>query len=402
MKKKIAFINQRYGLEVNGGSELYTRQIAERLKDQYDVDVLTTCAVDFVTWDNYYSEGTEYINGVKVIRFKTQKKRDINKFAGMCQAILSNNRTREDEEKWLKEQGPFCPGIIDFCEKHYDEYDAFIVVTYIYYTAVKTIPAVQKKAIFIPTAHDEPFIFFDIYKDAFKAPEAFVFLTEEEKDFVQNTFNVFHKTYEVTGAGIDVPENVSEHDFVKKFHISGNYIIYVGRIDGEKGCAKLFQYFLEYKKRSRNDLKLVLMGKSSIDIPEDKDIIYLGFVSDEDKFNGIKGAKALILPSPFESLSISVLEALALSVPVIVNAQCKVLKGHCIRSNAGLYYNDYFEFEGALNYMMTHSDEYKQMCFNGVEYIKRYYRWDIIINKFIELIEEVSEKAVTNGRLLEN
>ena len=46
--EKIAIINQRYGLEVNGGSELYSREIAERLNSNYDVEVLTSCAVVFV------------------------------------------------------------------------------------------------------------------------------------------------------------------------------------------------------------------------------------------------------------------------------------------------------------------------------------------------------------------
>jgi len=46
--KKIAIINQRYGLEVNGGSELYSREIAERLKAKYEVEVLTSCAVEYV------------------------------------------------------------------------------------------------------------------------------------------------------------------------------------------------------------------------------------------------------------------------------------------------------------------------------------------------------------------
>ncbi|MEG2842568.1 MAG: hexosyltransferase, partial [Ruthenibacterium sp.] len=69
MRLKIAIINQRYGLEVNGGSELYSRQIAEKLTQNYDVDAITTCALDYTTWENYYPAGVETIHGVTVRRF---------------------------------------------------------------------------------------------------------------------------------------------------------------------------------------------------------------------------------------------------------------------------------------------------------------------------------------------
>ena len=61
---KIAFVNHRYGLEVTGGSELLCRMLAEHMKDTYQVEVLTTCAIDDTTWVNYYKPGKEQIHGV--------------------------------------------------------------------------------------------------------------------------------------------------------------------------------------------------------------------------------------------------------------------------------------------------------------------------------------------------
>ena len=391
MKKKIAIINQRYGLEVNGGSELYSRQIAEKLIAKYDVEVLTSCAVEYVKWSNYYKEGVEQINGVTVRRFKTLHEREPKVFSALDSMMLSNPHIEEEiSEQWIEHMGPYCPELVEYVDKHQDEYEAIIVVTYLYYTAVKSIVRIKNKAIFIPTAHQEPFIHFDMYKKVFGAADAYVFLTDEEKDLVHSIFHNEDVPYEVMGVGVEVPEVVDSERFKKKYNLD-NYLIYVGRIDEGKDCPRLFKYFLEYKRRVKNDLKLVLMGKAVCDIPKSPDIISLGFVSEEDKFDGIKGAKALILPSKFESLSISVLEAMTLSVPVIVNGICDVLKGHCVKSNGGLYYKNYFEFEGCINYMMEHPEEYAIMCKNARKYVEDYFQWDDIMKKFDRIIERVGK-----------
>ncbi len=391
--KKIAIINQRYGLEVNGGSELYSRQIAERLKEKYEVEVLTSCAIEYVKWANHYKEGVETINGVTVRRFKTLHERTPRKFSALDAEMQQNpNVSDERANQWIEEMGPYCPNLVDYVDEHQDEYDAIIIVTYLYYPAVKSIVRVKDKAIFIPTAHQEPFIHFKMYQDVFNAPSAYVFLTDEEKNLVHSVFHNEDIPYEVMGVGVEVPKVVDAEAFKKKYKLD-NYIIYVGRIDEGKDCPRLFQYFMEYKKRVKSDLKLVLMGKAVVEIPQHKDIISLGFVSDEDKFNGIKGAKALILPSKFESLSISVLEAMTLSIPVVVNGICDVLKGHCTKSNGGLYYKNYFEFEGCLNYLFNHEEEYKTMCANARKYVEDYFQWDDIMNKFDRIIGKVGNNG---------
>lgn len=394
--KKIAIINQRYGLEVNGGSELYSRQIAERLKAKYEVEVLTSCAVEYVKWSNYYKEGVEDINGVKVRRFKTEHERIPKIFSALDSEMLSNpDAPVELSDRWIEHMGPFCPKLVDYVDEHQDEYEAIIVVTYLYYTAVKSIVRVKDKAIFIPTAHQEPFIHFDMYKKVFGAASAYVFLTDEEKELVHSIFHNEDVPYEVCGVGVDVPSDVSAERFKQKYsnYNLDDYIIYVGRIDEGKDCPRLFKYFMEYKKRNKNNnLKLVLMGKAVCDIPKHPDIVNLGFVTDEDKFDGISGAKALILPSKFESLSISVLEAMTLSKPVIVNGICDVLKGHCVKSNGGLYYKNFFEFEGCVNYLLEHPAEYEMMCKNARKYVEDYFQWDDIMRKFDEIIAVIGEK----------
>lgn len=388
---KVAFINQRYGLEVNGGSELYTRQIAEHMALEHEVEVLTSCSIEYVKWSNYYEAGVSDINGVKVRRFPTQRERIPKIFTPLDEEMHRNyDATKEQSDQWIDQMGPYCPDLIEYVRNHQQDYDVFVVVTYLYYPAVRSMPYIGYKAIFVPTAHQEPYLHFKMYREVFHAAKAFVYLTEEEKRLVQKQFGVEQVPCDVMGVGIDVPENVNGCAFKEKYKLD-HYIVYVGRIDLGKDCPRMFQYFLEYKKRNKNNLKLVLMGKAVIDIPKSKDIISLGFVSDEDKFNGIQGASALILPSKFESLSISVLEAMALNRPVIVNGICDVLKGHCVKSNGGLYYKGYFEFEACLNYMLEHEDIWNQMGKNAKQYVDDYFQWDVIMDKFNHMLEMVKD-----------
>ena len=392
--KRIALVNQRYGLEVNGGSEYYTRLIAERLTDDFQVDVITTKALDYTTWENYYQADTEDINGVHVKRFPVEVCRadDFNKYNGAYLAQLAAGKADTSAEKiWFEKQGPYSPEAIEYIRANKDNYDAFIFVTYLYYLTVMGPPEVADKSVFIPTAHEEPFIHFKTFERLFTLPKAFVFLTDEERSLVQRLFDCRDIPFKVMGTGVEVPCTPDEKAFRQKFGINGDYIIYVGRIDEGKNCPEMFRYFMEYKsRRPESGLKLVLMGKPVCRIPKHEDIISLGFVSEEDKFSGISGAKALALPSEFESLSISVLEAMTLSVPVIVNGVCEVLKGHCVKSNGGLYYTNYFEFEGILDYIFSHDSEYEMLCENAHEYVEKNYRWDVIMKRFKELISDIS------------
>ena len=106
---KIAFVIQRYGAEVLGGSEHLCRLVAERLAGSHDVEVLTSCAQDYVTWKNEYPEGADRIRGVTVRRFANARTRDIDAFNVFSSWIYDNPHSRADEMEWLKQQGPVVP-----------------------------------------------------------------------------------------------------------------------------------------------------------------------------------------------------------------------------------------------------------------------------------------------------
>ena len=397
MKKRICFIVQRYGLEVNGGAELLCRQFAEHLVEFYEVDVLTTKAIQYTTWMNEYTENETNINGVHVKRFEVAQIRDTKKFTKINLKFLAGLLDSTEEEKWVEEQGPLVPELVKYVEEHFLDYEVFLFVTYLYYPTVFGVKVANDKAIVIPAAHDEPYINMKIYEDVFLLPKAIFYNTLEEKLFVERKFHNENILNDVGGTGIDIIENILPEKFKIKYNLH-KYIIYVGRIDRGKKCDILLNYFMEYKKRNHtDDIQLVLIGSQVMQIQEHRDIICLGYVSDEDKFNGIAGAEVLVMPSEFESLSIVVLEAFRLKVPVLVNGKCEVLKGHCIRSNAGLYYTSYLEFEACLRYFLKEKDIIHTMGENGYNYVKKNYQWSVIINKLKTLIDKVVEK---NTRLI--
>ena len=389
-KDNIAFVCQRYGLEVNGGAELYCRQVAEHLLEYYNVTVFTTCAIDYVTWSNYYAEGEEDINGVIVRRFPVVKERNQQEFASIHGLVFNNARhTDKQEAEWVDKQGPVCPGLIEEIKKEYHMFKAVIFVTYLYYPAIKGLGLDLPNSILVPTVHDEPPVYLRCFDRVFKNAKGIAWNTPEERDFAYKRFPFIKRTPSVmTGIGVNLP-TTSLPEIPKELK-EERYIVYAGRIDESKGCREMFDFFLRYRQERNEKCKLVLMGKEVLTIPKHPDIIHLGFVEEDMKFAVMQKALALVLFSHFESLSIVVLESMLVGKPVLVTEKCDVLKGHCLRSNAGLYFDNYEEFRGELNYLIQHPKEYDQMCRNGREYVKENYQWDVIVGQYKRIIEHMN------------
>ena len=387
-KKTIAFVVQRYGEDVNGGAEYHCRVLAEHLTEMYNVVVLTSCARSYTPWDNFYQAGKEQINGVTVIRFSVDRIRNDRNLAYLTAEIDHGNM--EKEQEWIEELGPYCPKLIDYVTENSENYKVVIFFGYAFYTTVAGLERGLKNAILIPTAHDEPNIYRHIYIDVIKKAKSILYNSIEERDFLIEHFHTEDKLSDLTCVGIDIPQ-LDDESVPEAFRKYENYIIYVGRISPGKNFYQLNRYFLEYKKRNPSDLKLLVIGRSDnyFKIINHADIIYTGFVSEEEKTRLIKNAKILIMPSKWESLSLVILESMAVRRPILVNGECAVLKGQCIRSNAGLYYTNYKEFEYTLNYMLTDKEAYNQMCENGLEFVRKNYNWDIVVNNVSALIEKI-------------
>jgi glycosyltransferase involved in cell wall biosynthesis len=390
---RVAFVVQRYGLEINGGAELHCRWVAEHMRRHWDVEVLTTRAHDYITWKNHYPEGTTAVNGVPVRRFSVTKARNPERFGRLQKFVFENEHKEKDELAWLDEEGPTSPPLVQFLRAREADYDAFVFFSYRYYHTYWGIKALPRKSVLVPPAERDPVIHLKIFKDLFRAPRAFIYNSEEEREMIQTVSGNADVPGLVVGVGTEVPAVTSAERFRAKHGILGPYIIYIGRIDENKGCPQLFDHFLRFKAQTGSPLKLVLIGNSVLRIPAHPDIVPLGFLPEEDKFDGLSGAQALTMPSFYESLSMVTLEAWALGRPVLANARCDVLEGQCRRSNGGLFYSTFGEFREALNLLLGSERLRTALGENGRAYYQANYTWDIIESKYLTVLEGLRKDA---------
>jgi glycosyltransferase involved in cell wall biosynthesis len=379
---KIAFVVQRYGKEVMGGSELHCRLIAERLVDQgHDATIFTTTAKDYITWKNEYPPGETILNGVAIKRFDVLRPRDIESFNRYSDWIFHSPHTPGQELNWLEQQGPYAPALIDAIEKEESAHDHFVFFTYLYYNTYWGLQALKKKkAILVPTAHDEPALKLGIMNEVFARPAAFMFNTESEKAMLGRHFSFAGKYMDTVGVGVDVPEKI-DPGALAKFKPFRPYILYAGRIEPGKGCQELLHNFANYERR-RPDLHLVLIGNLLMNLPLHPKIHYLGFISAEEKNAAMSLAAATIHPSHFESLCMAALESMAVRTPILVQAAADPLKQHCLVGKGGLCYANYSEFALALDLLLQDARFRGILGENGLSYVRKHYTWSRIIRKY--------------------
>ncbi len=381
---KLAFIVQRYGREILGGSETLARQLAERLSRRHEITVLTTTAKDYITWKNVYKPGEEKQRGVRVVRFPVDGERDIDAFNKFSEGIYQGQPTREQELEWLERQGPASPELIEYLKKEHGRFDLLIFFTYLYYPTYYGLQVAPEKSVLVPTAHDEPPLKLGIFKEMFQLPSSYLFNTEAEELLVLDRFPVHKKMRETIGMGMDLLDQPDPSIFRKRHDVSAKYFLYAGRIDGGKGLEELFRYFSFYKEEhpASGNLQLILIGKLGMKLPNDKSIRYVGFVDEAEKLSAMAGAIAVFQPSKMESLSIVTLEAFAVATPVIANAASQVLIDHCRKANAGFYYRDFEEFEEIVGLLLADRNLARDLGKNGQRYVKENYGWQQLLSKY--------------------
>jgi glycosyltransferase involved in cell wall biosynthesis len=390
--RALAFVVQRYGAGVTGGSETLARAVAERLAGEFDVTVFTTCARDYVTWRNELPEGRAVEAGVEVLRFPVHEERDLEAFNRFSETLYGRPHTVEDEMLWLRRQGPYAPDLVLALQDQHHRFRATLFFTYLYYTTCLGLKAAPERSVLVPTAHDEPPLAFDLYREIFRLPRAFAFLTVPEAELVRSRFDLAGRPCEVTGMGVDLPAAPDVEGFRNRHDLrAGPYLLYAGRIDAGKGCAEMLEFYEAYRAQDGSPLPLLLIGQLNMPEPQVEGVRYLGYLPEDEKKAAVAGASVVICPSPYESLSIVMLEAMAAGVPALVNGRSEVLRDHCVQSNGGLYYENGDEFVAVIELLQHDRSLRHALAAAGRKYVAENYRWEAVLEKYRKLIRAVSD-----------
>ncbi|MFK7803479.1 MAG: glycosyltransferase family 4 protein [Anaerolineae bacterium] len=391
-KRRIAIVVQRYGEEVSGGAELHARWLAEHLLEIASVDVFTTCAKDYLTWANEFPEGTSRVNGVRVTRYPVDRVREPQDTTISEYELFQQSYALDVQYEWMWKLGPASSKLMKRIERSAHEFDAFIFFTYEYAHTVFGLPLVADKSILVPTAHEQRHLQLPLFRTLFRTPRAIAYNTAAEQDFVERFTDNQHIPSKIVGIGINEPEAFSADRFRQKYKVPGKFITYLGRLVADKGVDKLIQDFIQLKEADPSELSLVLMGKvgkGNVEVPDRPDIIQTGFVTEQDKFDGLAAADLLVLPSKWESLSMISMEAWLVGTPNLVNSDCGVMVHQVRRSQAGLHYRTSDEFCQIVQRITSDEQLRNSLATNGRQFVLNHYSWDSIIEKFNQLFDMV-------------
>lgn len=395
--KKIGFVVPWFDDNIPGGAEMEMREVSSHLKNKgADIEILTTCVKDFnADWSiNHFSTGESIsANGIKIRRFKARK-RNTRAFDKINLKLINKQSVTLEEEDIFLQEMVNSPELYEYIRTHSEEYAVFVYIPYMFGTTYYGVKACPEKAVLIPCFHDESYAYFRRFKEVFPESAGMVFNAKPEAELAEKIYQFSRSNTKtiVMGIGMDTDIKSFPDDFRKKFRIEKPFILYAGRKDTGKNVHTLLKYFSEYKKRMNNDIKLVLIGGGNIDIPADvqNDVYDLGFVDVQDKYNACGASLLMCQPSENESFSLVIMESWLCGRPVLVNQNCAVTKNFVLESNGGLYFSNYFEFEGCVNYIISHPDTACLMGDNGKNYVNSNFSWDIITEKYLEFFREIA------------
>ena len=385
---KLACVVQRFGAEVTGGSERHCRVVAEHLASHHDVTILTSCAQDYVTWRNVYAPGVSQAGALTVRRFPVARPRHLGRLADISEIVFTTRSSVEEQERWFVENGPEVPDLIEYLRQHGTDYDRVLFWTYRYYQTFFGLPLVADRAILVPTAEEDPLIWVDIIDRLFALPAGYMFLTPEEAELVQGRASRPLAPSCVIGCGVEpMPPHTADMDLAA-LGVSDSFILYLGRIEPNKGCETLLEYFDKYLDAGGTPVQLVMAGFPNMPIPEHPLIKCLGVVDEPVREALLAKARLLLVPSPYESLSMVLLEAWNQGLPALVNGRCAVLHGQVLRANGGLSYRYASDFAASLAYLLANPDVTRRLGRQGLAYIEQEYRWPHVMRKVEAFIRD--------------
>jgi glycosyltransferase involved in cell wall biosynthesis len=410
---RVAIVVPRYGPDVAGGAEAHARQWAERFRGTlgWEVDVYTSTARDYTTWKRAYRQGVECVNGVVVRRFHARFRRWPTVFGLISRVVFVLERMarlrRCRSQRWLRGtllvierawyvlQGPYCPGLLANLEQNADCYDRIFFFTYLYYPTVMGLGRLAVRSVLVPTAHDEPPLYFQHTRRLLQDARLILANTPAEADLIDRALPGSRSKTVVAGLGISLAELSAVEPSARHNSAPDDpYVLYLGRVCRGKGVDRLIALFLDYCRRAGDSMtRLVLAGRSEMRmrVSRHEQVVSVGFIAEEQKVPLIRGARCVINPSPAESLSMVVLEALALGVPLLVNGHCAVLSYFAEETETTFVYRDGDEFVRELKAILAtpwrQQPDAAARLARSQQWVAEHYSWERVLSTITSALE---------------
>lgn len=375
------------------------REVAARLHAAgASVEILTTCVKEFASdWNvNHYKAGISLSEaGIPIRRFPVRR-RDTKAFDAVNAKCIARQPVTEEEEEIFLREMVNSPELYAYLQQNRDNYSVYVCIPYMFGTTYYTAKYCPEKTVLIPCFHDESYAHFKKFREVFRNAAGMVYNAQPEMELAERLFG-FSETGTRTilmGIGMDTDIAGDAARFRQKYGIREPFLLYAGRKDAGKNVPLLMQYFAEFHRRQQTDLHLVLIGGGSVENPAyvQNFVHDLGFVDVQDKYDACAAAELLCQPSTNESFSLVIMESWLCGRPVLVHGGCPVTRNFVHASDGGLYFENYFEFEGCVQYLLHHPETAEEMGKNGGAYVRQHFAWDIIIPRYLQFFQKITGK----------
>jgi glycosyltransferase involved in cell wall biosynthesis len=215
-----------------------------------------------------------------------------------------------------------------------------------------------------------------------------------KQDIIKN-FNVDEKKIKVIYLGVDKKfKSISDADLIRnikyKYKINGDYILGIGSNEPRKNFQTLLKSYEYIKERYNINEKLVIIGKrwTKDDMNSYKDVIFTGYIDEEDLPIIYSGAKVFVYPSLYEGFGLPPLEAMACGTPVVASNATSIPE---VVGQAGILVNprDEKEIGEAIANVLKNNNLRQELIEKGFKRVKKF-NWQKCIKELEEVYKELS------------
>ncbi|MGH9114515.1 MAG: glycosyltransferase [Acidimicrobiales bacterium] len=393
MSGRIAVVPPRFGAGVVGGAEAVCREAALGLAERgWEVEILTTCAVDHYTWANDLPEGSREEEGLLVRRWPMVHD---GAAAGLraLQKIQDGLVPTLDEQIGWQSLHFRVPGLFHHLLREGSKYQAVVFAPYLFWTSTVCLPLVAERAVALPCLHDEVYARLAVVRHVLSDPAAVWFLSEPEHELAHRLGPVAER-HSVVGAGVHVPASYHPDAFRRRHRIDRPFILYAGRREAGKGWQWLLETFAEMVALGGVEVDLVSAGVGEVTVPGPLcgRVVDLGFLSDSDLRDAFAAALAYVQPSRMESFSRTIMESWLAGTPVLAVEASEVVAWHCRRSGAGITFDGAAGLATALRRLVSDPAEAATLGARGRRYVLDNCSWPVVLDRVEEELDALDAR----------